>query len=217
MKKKYPIMVFTMIILMLVGAVPCQAYGDEKSCYVQDNCNQGAVDFKNTERKLWSDHAFWTSKFIISDVANLEDKNKVLERLLKNQDDIGNSIKPYYGEEAGNKLAWLLKEHIKMAGAIVDAAKVGNKEDLDKYNKLWFQNADQIVNFLSVANPKWSKKELKDMFYEHLRLVTDQVVARINKNWDDDINAYDKGLGHLLKIADTISDGVVKQFPDKFK
>lgn len=217
MKKKYAIMAFTMIILMLVGAIPCQAYGDEKSCYVQDCCNQGAVGLKNTERKLWSDHAFYTSNFIKSDIANLEDKSKVLERLLRNQDDIGNSIKPYYGEEAGNKLAGLLREHIKIAGSIVDAAKVGNKDDLDKYNKLWFQNADQIIDFLSVANPKLEKKELKDMFYRHLQLVTDQVVARINKNWDEDIAAYDKGVEHLLKISDLISGGIVEQFPNKFK
>lgn len=48
------------------------------------------------ERKLWMDHVLWTRSFIVSDLDSLEDKGPVLERLLKNQDDIGSSIKPYY-------------------------------------------------------------------------------------------------------------------------
>ena len=63
-------------------------------------------------RELWTEHAFWTEKYIVSYIAGLEDQKPVLARLLKNQDDLGNAIKPYYGEEAGNKLAQLLRGHI---------------------------------------------------------------------------------------------------------
>lgn len=135
-----------------------------------------------SERKLWIDHVTWTRSFIVSDLASLEDKSDVLERLLKNQEDIGNSIKPYYGEEAGNKLTTLLKEHIELAGQVTDAAKNNNKDDLEKYNKLWYENADKIARFLSSANPNYSEKTLKNMLYKHLEFTTDQVVARLNKN-----------------------------------
>ena len=91
-----------------------------------------------SERKLWIDHVTWTRSFIVSDLASLEDKSDVLERLLKNQEDIGNSIKPYYGEEAGSKLSTLLEEHIEITGQVTDAAKNNNKDNLEKYNKLWY-------------------------------------------------------------------------------
>jgi hypothetical protein len=42
----------------------------------------------------------------------LKDQKHILARLLHNQEDLGNIIKPYYGEEAGTKLTALLKEHI---------------------------------------------------------------------------------------------------------
>ncbi|WP_260445575.1 hypothetical protein [Metabacillus elymi] len=42
---------------------------------------------------------------------------------MKNQKDIGNAIKPLYGEKAGNKLTDLHKEYIVIVGKIVDAAK----------------------------------------------------------------------------------------------
>ena len=149
----------------------------------------------------------------MSDLASLEDTPLALERLLKNQDDIGNSIKPYYGEEAGNKLAALLREHINLAGKVVGSAKSNNKSDLEKYNKLWYKNADEIADFLSSLNPNYSKKDLRDMLHKHLQFVTDQAVARLNKDWKADIEAYDKGEDHMIMFADMLTDGIMKQFP----
>lgn len=179
--------------------------------------NKSSCDLRLLQRRLWIDHVSWTKNTIVSDLSSLEDKGLVLERLLKNQDDIGNSIKPYYGEEAGNKLALLLREHINLAVQITDAAKNGNKEYLGKYNKLWYENADSIAKFLSSANPNYSYDTLKDMLYKHLQFVTDQVVARLNKDWNADIQAYDKGENHMIMFADVITDGIIKQFPQKFK
>jgi hypothetical protein len=58
----------------------------------------------------------WTSNYIISaTTAGAEDQTQVLARLMRNQEDIGNAVKPVYGEKAGNKLTDLLKEHIVIA------------------------------------------------------------------------------------------------------
>ena len=70
---------------------------------------------------------------------------------------------------------------------------------------------------LSKANPNYSNNELKDMLHKHLKFVTDQVIARLNKDWQTDINSYDKGEEHMIHFADIISDGIIKQFPDKFQ
>ncbi|MDY2632936.1 MAG: hypothetical protein SOV85_16595 [Clostridium sp.] len=55
------------------------------------------------------------------------------------------------------------------------------------------------------------------MLHKHLKFVTDQVIARLNKDWQTDINSYDKGEEHMIHFADIISDGIIKQFPDKFQ
>jgi hypothetical protein len=190
----------------------------EESNRVQESCySQSKIKLMFDFRKLWIDHVSWTRNYIISHFAQLEDQNAVLARLLKNQEDIGNAIKPYYGDAAGNKLTELLKEHILVAGKVVEAAKNGDKTKLEKYNKQWHQNADDIADFLSSANPNWSNKELKELLYTHLKMLTDEAVARIKKDWETNIISYDKGEDHIIKLADAITNGIIKQFPNKFK
>lgn len=200
--------------LLTLFFAPLTTHANEK---VELPSNQATCHLRMEERKLWIDHVLWTRSFIVSDLAQLEDKGPVLERLLKNQDEIGNSIKPYYGEEAGNKLASLLKTHIELAGQVTDAAKTGNKADLEKYNQLWYANADEIADFLSAANPNYSNKVLKEMLHKHLEYVTTQAVARLNKDWAADIKAFDEGEAHMINFADVLIDGIIKQFPEQFQ
>jgi len=178
---------------------------------------KSSVELDKAMRKLWEDHITYTRNYIISALADLEDISKIAERLLKNQDDIGDAIKPMYGEEAGKKLSALLKDHIVIATEVVKAAKMGNNEELSKANKKWYANGDDIAAFLSSANPNWQKKALQDMLYKHLEYTTQEVVSRLKKDWAADIEAYDKGHEHMLMFADMLTAGIVKQFPAKFK
>ena len=168
-------------------------------------------------RKLWEDHIIYTRNFIISAIAGLGDTPAVTERLLRNQDDIGNAIKPIYGDDAGKKLAALLRDHILIAADIVKAAKASDAKAVEAGQKKWRGNADDIAAFLSGANPQWKKADLTSMLYTHLDLTTTEVVSRIKKDWAADIAAFDKGHDHMLMFSDMLTDGIVKQFPDKFK
>lgn len=211
----FKLSVVSMIIIGLITPIKGYAIGIDTS--MKEPCSNLANELDQKQRRLWSDHVSWTRSFIISDLASLEDKDAVLGRLLKNQDDIGASFKPYYGEENSKKLATLLREHITIAGQVADAAKSGKQDDLVKYNKLWYENADKIADFLNSINPNWSKNAVKDILHKHLQFVTEQVVTRLKKNWNGDIDAYDKGETHMLMLADIISQGIIKQFPEKFK
>lgn len=174
------------------------------------------VQLKTDMQKVWIDHTIWTRSFIVSAVSNRPDVKDVLDRLLRNQQDIGNVIKPYYGEAAGNKLADLLREHILIAGKIVAAAKAGNQADVKKLEADWHRNADDIAKFLSAANPNWQFKMLQDILYTHLQLITEIVLDCLKGDWKADIAATDKNEIHMIHLADILTEGIVKQFPEKF-
>ncbi len=176
-----------------------------------------AMDFHDGMRRLWSDHVIYTRCYIISALADLPDAGPTAERLLKNQDEIGNAIKPYYGDAAGTKLTELLRSHIVIATEVLAAAKAGDKDALAKSQAKWIANADEIAAFLAAANPNWSFEVLKDALRMHLDLTTAEVTSRLAKDWPKDIASFDAGYTHMLGVADVLSGGIVKQFPDKFK
>jgi hypothetical protein len=176
-----------------------------------------AGNFRSDMRQLWEDHITWTRLYIVSAAANLPEKDATAKRLLRNQDDIGNAIKPFYGDAAGTKLTGLLKSHITIAVELIDAAKAGDNAKKDAAAKRWSTNADEIATFLSGANAKnWPEAEMKKMMREHLDLTTVEVGAHLKKDFDGSVAAYDKIHGQILKMADMLSMGIEKQFPEKF-
>lgn len=211
------IVLIVLMVSMMIMNTSFTAYGEGKGRTREICVNESVIALKYGMQKVWIEHAWWTRSLIVSKIANLEDQKDVLNRLLWNQEDIGNLIKPYYGEGAGNKLTELLKEHIVIAGQIIDAAKSNDSANVEKYNQDWQRNANEIVAFLSSANPYWPKKELTDMFNTHLKLTTDEVVFRLKKNWVGDIRTADRNENHLIEMGDFLSNGIVKQFPEKFQ
>jgi hypothetical protein len=57
--------------------------------------------------KYWGDHLTWTRLFVVSALADSPDLPQTTQRLLQNQVDIGNAIKPFYGDAAGERLTSL--------------------------------------------------------------------------------------------------------------
>jgi len=59
-----------------------------------------------------------------------------------------------------------------------------------------------VTALLSKANPNWPRATLEDMMKKHLATTTDEVVARLTKNWDGDVRAFDAVYDHILHMSD---------------
>lgn len=88
---------------------------------------------------------------------------------------------------------------------------------MKRLNKEWYRNADDLAAFLSGANPYLKNEDLKNLLNMQLKLVKNDFFASLAKDWNARIVAIDEGVTHIILMADTITAGVIKQFPDKFK
>ena len=167
-------------------------------------------------RRLWADHVIWTREYVVAAIASAPDADAVAGRLLKNQEDIGNAVVPFYGEAAGSRLTELLKEHITIAVDLIAAAKSGDQAKLSEADAAWDRNAASIASFLANANPNWPEKDVADLLSQHLALTKNEAVARLESRWEDDIEAFDQIFTEILTVADVLAAGIVKQFPKKF-
>lgn len=167
-------------------------------------------------RKLWSDHVIWTREYIRAAIQDTGDADQAAARLLRNQDDIGVAIVPYYGSDAGAKLSDLLKQHIMIAVDLVDAAKKGDDDRFAKEDAKWTKNIEEISGFLASANPAWPKKDVFDLLALHLKLTKEETVAVLQKDYGTAIEKFDDIFNEILVLADALNDGLVAQFPERF-
>jgi hypothetical protein len=176
------------------------------------------VELRMEMRRLWEDHITWTRLAIISLTTDSPDSEATVGRLLENQTDIGNAVKPFYGEAAGNELTRQLRLHILIAADVVAAARAGDQAKLADAQARWLSNADDIAGGLNSVNPRfWELSTMKAEMHKHLDLTTQEAVARLQGNWTADVASYDQIHDHILHMSDLLSTGLIKQFPKRFR
>lgn len=206
----------TLLVAITIGAtsltaqIPAVSRGD---LAMPDRTS--AEKLRTGMRKLWTDHVIWTRSYIVGAVADDPSASEAAKRLMKNQEEIGEAIVPYYGKEAGAKLTDLLKQHITIAVDLVAAAKAKDDAKAKDADARWHANAKDIATFLSGANPAWKMDDVLAMLNEHLALTTKEATYRLEKDWEDDVATFDKILEQALHMADALADGIIKQFPNK--
>jgi hypothetical protein len=180
--------------------------------------NARQLAFHDEMRRLWEDHIVWTRMAIVSFAAGSPDFDATAARLLQNQVDIGNAIKPFYGEQAGQQLTDLLQEHITGAVVLLEAAKSGDSDAFEQAKAAWYENGDRVARFLSDANPEnWKFGVVASMMRTHLDQTLSEAAHRLAGEFEADIRDYDAIHRHILEMADTLSSGIIAQFPKRFR
>lgn len=175
--------------------------------------------FKSNMRKLWTDHIIYTRQFIISSVDNLQspDIPYIVQRLMMNQEEIGNVLRPYYGDKKPIIITNLLKEHIQIAGDFV-ISNIKKDIELSMSIKMrWYVNAIEIAKYLHEINPKINKIIIRDMFFDHLDFTERELLARLRRDYILDIIMFDAVYEQVIMMSDTISEGIIRQFQVRFK
>lgn len=165
---------------------------------------------------VWEQHIMWTRMLLISIAENLGDLDATRARLLENPKDIASIFRRYYGSAFADKIEKLLTEHLVIGEKLIVALKNNNKRLTADLDAKWHKNADELSDAFSSVNPFYSKDALQKMFYEHLRLTSEEVAARLRKDYRADIRAFDNVQQEILDMSEYFVNGIVRQFPNLF-
>ncbi|MEK4081845.1 hypothetical protein [Solibacillus sp. FSL K6-1126] len=197
---------------------PLRHFLTQKQSYLDQRCiSKTESDYMAMNRLLWMEHVNWTRMTITSIVFQLPDLPFVQKRLLQNATDLGNYLRPFYGDQIADHYAKLIQDHLVIAAELVTAAVKGDTNTVNAKEKEWYKNADDIVLFLSNINPYLRKDDLQEMFYKHLELTENEAVTMIQKNYQADIEAFDQIETEALAMSDMIASAIVMQFYYRFR
>ena len=171
--------------------------------------------FHDEMRKLWEDHVTWTRLAIVTFAAEGQPGfGPTAARLLENQVDIGDAIKPFYGEAAGNALTALLTDHITIAVELLQAAREGDTSAFADAQERWYANSDDIADFLAEANPRfWPQSEMRAGMRMHLDQTLAEAAHELGGDYAASVADYDEIHEHILDMADLLSNGLIGAFP----
>lgn len=206
-----------LLVIFLFGYSAVQGNPDSKENKIGQSSAffTGDVELNAQMLDLWEQHVAWTRNVMLCIVDELPGTAQAIERLQQNKTEIGNSIKPYYGDAAGNELTELLQAHVSISVEVMTFAKAGKQTELQEANNRWYENADAIASFLAGVNSYWATDNIQLIIKDQLRFTTTQAVCRINKDYAADIIAYDKAHADVLQMAVIFAEGIANQFPEK--
>ncbi|HEX7107479.1 MAG TPA: hypothetical protein VF218_16040 [Acidothermaceae bacterium] len=227
-KKATPMIVLVLVAvvaaLMTVTTSHASADAAEGTSHGHDHGTVAATHtasaqtFHDQMRKLWEDHVTWTRLAIVTFADGSKSFDATAARLLQNQVDIGDAIKPFYGDAAGTELTSLLHDHITIAVEILQAAKAGDTAAFNDANTRWYENANAIADFLANANPRfWPQQVMRDDMKVHLDQTLAEASDELGGDYTASVNDYDAIHLHILDMADMLSNGIIGEFPARFK
>jgi hypothetical protein len=173
-------------------------------------------ELRDDLRHLWRDHASLTRNMIISLVGKLPDAPDATARLLKNQDEIAETLRAYCGDEVADQMNKLLRDHVMLAADMLGAAKGTDAAKTEKAKTAWYGNGDEMSRYMASANSFWQQADLQRKVKAHLDAVWDEAAARMAGRWADDFAAYDRAVQGSMDIADVMGQGIVELYPDMF-
>ncbi len=179
---------------------------------VTDEIIKNKQDIINTSRTLWAQRAKWTRMLIISSIENLPDLSLISKRLIKNSTSIADEIRKYYGKEKAKIFEELLLRNLFTGQMLADNIKGANVQAADIYRREWYENADDLAEFLCDINVHYNVHEWRAMLYDNLYMTENELVYRLKKDYESEISEFDSIDLQVLRIADMMSDGIIKQF-----
>jgi hypothetical protein len=201
------------LTLAFAGLVGC----DYESRAVGDANPARVAEMKQAFRDLWLGHIFWVRHVVSNIATNDPDERDAAEKeVVANTKQIADTIAPFYGEAASEKLNSLLDVNIDAVREYSEATVARSKRRQDAALARLASNADDIADFLSHVNPYLQKDNVRSLIAAHGAHHVLQINQYKAKDYAHLGATWPMMRQHVYVIADTLTTALAKQFPSKF-
>jgi len=213
MKKSF---CFSVIVLVAtLSFVPSGSFAQDRT--LPGKLTAGTVDLRLSLRDLWVGHVFWVRNVVLEAKGGNTAAVKVAEdQVTDNAKTLAAMIVPYYGREAGDKFSILLLAYYAAIKEYMGVAYLGDRVAQKATISAAEKRGAELAGFLSSLNPNWPGPALASIFASQ---VAQHIVQIDHVNAGDfaaEAKTWKEMKNYAYTIADTMAQGIVMQFPDKF-
>ena len=205
----------SMAVLVLALAVLVGSDGESRAAV---DVNPARVtEMKKDFRDLWLGHIYWVQHAVLDNAKNSQaERAAVKKEIDSNTKQIASAITPFYGEARSQQFLNLLDLNISAVREYSEATVAGNKSQQDAALVRLASNADDFGAFFSSINPHLSESTVRGLISAHGAHHVLQINQYQKKDYAHLDETWKMMREHVYVIADTLTDALVKQFPDKF-
>lgn len=217
MKKDNKLIPVSLIIALIIGGAAGYFLGHTTvSSSSSGNSSSNNSKLAKNLNKVWSDNLIWTHNYIVAFVSGSPDSPDAARRILKSNEETANIFAEYYGNNIGIKFFNLLARRSEIISDMILSAKSGDNLKFNSGLKKLNENSKETAEFLNSINSVYFKKlEILNAIDYYNNSMVRLISARVKNNWNDYNFEFDKARDEVLFIADKISNGINRQFPEK--
>lgn len=202
------------LVLSLVGLAGC----DHKPQAVQDVNPVRVATMQKTLRDLWLGHIFWVQRVVLFNTTiDPAEREAAEKQVLANANAIASTVTPFYGEAGYGKFLALLTGHYAAVKDYSEATMFANTHGQETALARLASNADLFAEFINGVNPQHLPKDtVRDMIAAHGAHHVLQINQYMKKEYVHLDETWPMMRQHVYLFADTLTTGLVKQFPSRF-
>jgi hypothetical protein len=177
-----------------------------------------AADLRSSLVTLGVEHMTYTDQAVSAALDGTKNAAAVGAALYANGTTIGAAVGSVYGKDAETTFNTVWKLHLDdfvkyaVAGSKGDTA--GQKAALADIDANYTK---PLAQYLAKANPNLPESALEGALRDHVDMTAKMIDFHIAGDYKSEATELDMANKHIEGLFSTLADGIVKQFPDKFK
>lgn len=187
-----------------------QAGSSENSVY------SNVSDLRKDLNITLAEHVALTSEAMRASYDEHKSSTAVIDELDKNSQELSDILGGFYGDESKATFLKMWRDHITFFVNYAVSAKSGDKEGKDQALSDLEDYSQESAEFFAGLNSNLTVDSTKPLFTEHRDLMIVSINDYINAKYTESLDKKSRAYAQAGKIADALSDGIIKQFSDKF-
>jgi hypothetical protein len=174
----------------------------------QPNVPYAYLNLNKDMRLLMTQLAYFTRSYFLAVFSGYGDAEAVANKLHSLPYDFKEKAELIFGTPLSEEFMNLLSMHVSYIQYLANAMKSGDQAAANYSTQQLYKNADAIAAQYAKMNPFWNEAQWKTLLYNYINLFIQDALALGSRNYQKDMDIFDRMLIAALFMGDYLADGL---------